>query len=450
MSGLVGTGVFSGNGTVLKIAGPGGYLLSLGIVGIIALAFMESLSELIQAFPCANALSEYVDIFVDPELATVVGIAYWMTWGIYWAMMVNAAGAYMNSWEPGVGVIIAVFFIIIPSIMVGINLTHVSLFGWIETLGGLLKTIAIVAVSLTVYYLAGQLGNAPANIQEGFVKGEDWHTQAVNVCSVLPMVAYSWIGLEIVAVTAYEAKHYTDLRVPSQALPYFIFILYFVCAVGECLAIPYNAPLLPRPTRRDAPADSTAGIIASQPAPISFTSTAIVVIAATQVDQWRIAQVFNGVLIFSALSAGNTCLYVASRTLYGFAFNDRRRNSALLKRLSWVNKYGVPKYAVLATAAVFGWLPLLSLGPSPEAVQVCTFTTSMKQLPMRYCKSCMYLQNSSTRLPNDELSRHPKEFLLNYSPKVSFECRSKYPPWCLFWCLMMHWRSFSLHIVIGP
>lgn len=324
---------------------------------------MDSLSELIQAFPCANALSEYVDIFVDHELATIVGVAFWMTWGIYWALMINYAAGYASSWHPGDGVTITVFFIICPAVMAAINLAQVSLFGWVETAGGFIKVVGIVAVSLTVYYLAGQLGTASANLEEGFIKGKDWHTQAVNVCAVLPLVAYSWIGLEIVAVTAYEAKDYTDLRAPSQVLPYFVFVIYFIAAVGESLATPWSSPLLPSPTKREDYAVGAAS-------PSAFSSTAVVIVAATQANQMIIAEVFNGVLIFSAISAGNTCLYVASRTLYGFALNDRRRNSWGLQKLSKVNKYGVPKYAVLTTVLVFGWLPFLSLAPGQSNIEV--------------------------------------------------------------------------------
>lgn len=323
---------------------------------------MDSLSELIQAFPVANALSEYVDIFVDHELATIVGVAFWMTWGLYWALMIHYASGYASSWHPGTGVTVTVFFIICPAIMTGINLMHVSLFGWLETAGGLIKVVAIIGVSLTLYYLAGQLGTASANLDQGFIKGHDIHTQAVNVCAVLPLVAYSWIGLEIIAVTAYEAKDYTNLRGPSQLLPYFVFIVYFIAAVGECLATPWSSPSLPSPNKRED--------YAGEGIPSDFSSTAVVIVAATTAGQRAIAEVFNGVLIFSAVSAGNTCLYVASRTLYGFALNDRRRNSWGLRQLAKVNKYGVPKYAVLATALVFGWLPFLSLAPSPANIHV--------------------------------------------------------------------------------
>ena len=59
------------------MAGPAGVLCAFVIVGLIAICVFECLSELIQMFPAPNALLEYVRAFVDPDLAWVVGIAYW-------------------------------------------------------------------------------------------------------------------------------------------------------------------------------------------------------------------------------------------------------------------------------------------------------------------------------------------------------------------------------------
>ena len=77
ISAVVGTGVFVSSGEILHGAGPAGLLVALTVVGVIACAVMECLSELIQVFPAPNALVEYVWAFVDPDLAYLVGIAYW-------------------------------------------------------------------------------------------------------------------------------------------------------------------------------------------------------------------------------------------------------------------------------------------------------------------------------------------------------------------------------------
>ena len=46
VSAIIGTGVFNGDGEVLRGAGPAGLLIALTVVGILVVAVMECLSEL--------------------------------------------------------------------------------------------------------------------------------------------------------------------------------------------------------------------------------------------------------------------------------------------------------------------------------------------------------------------------------------------------------------------
>ena len=52
-------------------------MVAITIVGLIAIAMLEGLSEMIQLFAAPNALVEHVRYFVDEDLAKVVGLAYW-------------------------------------------------------------------------------------------------------------------------------------------------------------------------------------------------------------------------------------------------------------------------------------------------------------------------------------------------------------------------------------
>lgn len=75
---MIGVTILSSGGEALEIAGPGGVLLAYFIVGAIAVAVMEGVSEMIQLFPAPNAIVEYIRNFVDADLAFVVGISYWL------------------------------------------------------------------------------------------------------------------------------------------------------------------------------------------------------------------------------------------------------------------------------------------------------------------------------------------------------------------------------------
>jgi amino acid permease len=54
-------------------------VLAYFIMGLVAIAVMEGVSEMVQLFPAPNAVVEYVKAFVDADLAWVVGVVYW-----YW------------------------------------------------------------------------------------------------------------------------------------------------------------------------------------------------------------------------------------------------------------------------------------------------------------------------------------------------------------------------------
>ena len=76
-SAVVGGGIFFNDGEALEVAGPGGMLLAVGVIGIIACFVMEGISELVQLFPVPNAPVEYVAAFVDQDFGWVIGIAHW-------------------------------------------------------------------------------------------------------------------------------------------------------------------------------------------------------------------------------------------------------------------------------------------------------------------------------------------------------------------------------------
>lgn len=69
--------IFSTSGELLAIAGPAGVLTAFAALGIVTISVMEGLSEMIELWPISNAMMEFVRAFVDEDLATVIGIAYW-------------------------------------------------------------------------------------------------------------------------------------------------------------------------------------------------------------------------------------------------------------------------------------------------------------------------------------------------------------------------------------
>ena len=76
ISGIIGVGFFDNGGEILAIAGPAGAILAFGIIGIVAILVMDGIAEMLVAWPIANPMYEFVSVFVDRDLALVVGVAY--------------------------------------------------------------------------------------------------------------------------------------------------------------------------------------------------------------------------------------------------------------------------------------------------------------------------------------------------------------------------------------
>lgn len=106
-----------------------------------------------------------------------------------------------------------------------------------------------------------------------------------------------------------------------------VLTLYLLIGIGEALNVEWTDPHLPRIY---GGLDSARG-----PAPKYPSSASMVVIATFHAGRKRLAGFLNACLIFSVLSASNTSLYVASRTLYGLATQIPDTN-AVGKRLQWL------------------------------------------------------------------------------------------------------------------
>lgn len=173
---------------------------------------------------------------------------------------------------------------------------------------------------------------------------------------VVPIIAYAFLGVESVSVTAFEARDLRSLRFASRWIAYFVISIYLFCAIGEFLNVEWSDGALPQIYGGINQASVKIG------API-HNSRAIIVIAAFRAGYTRSAGLLNGCMIFSALSAANTSLYFASRNLYGMTRKiDRRKWYRFLKFLGIVwHRTGVPMWALSVSFIAFYWLPFLQL-----------------------------------------------------------------------------------------
>ena len=160
----------------------------------------------------------------------------------------------------------------------------------------------------------------------------------------------------MIAVSAFEARDLRSLRVPSQIIAYFIIFIYLLLAIGEFLNVEWVDSALP-PIYGGINEDSVKTV------GIPSRSKAVFVIAAVQAGYKNIPGLLNGFMIFSALSASNSSLYIASRSLYGMTrtINPWKWFSFMKVLGSVWHKTGVPMWALFVSFIAFLWLPFLQL-----------------------------------------------------------------------------------------
>lgn len=190
---------------------------------------------------------------------------------------------------------------------------------------------------------------------------------------VVPIIAYGFLGLESVSVTAFEARDLRSLRGASRTLSYFIIAIYLFCAISEFLNVEWIDTALPKIYG----GINKASINKGQPV---HNSRAIIVIAALRAGHTRTAGLLNGCMIFSALSAANTALYISSRTLYGMTRKiSPWRWLRILRFLGSVwPKTGVPMWALFVSFLAFYWLPFLQLRGGYAIADVCVNRNILK------------------------------------------------------------------------
>jgi len=330
-------------------------------MGFVAICVGDSIAEMTQQFPVYNAIVEFVRVFVDEEFGWVVGIAYWYAFASVFAVQNLVAAQLASYWNLlGIWQTLA-FFFFIAIVLVVINCCGVYYYGVIETCGGFLKICLLCGVSIFLYIIANHehaAGGDKGAISDGVQDNKSFaKTTGMSVCYAIPLAAYSYLGIEIIAVTAFEARTSRGLRWPSQFIPYAVVALYLFCTISEAINIKWTNNHLP--TIYGGVGNSSTTSLPDNPRTTSMT-----VNAAYNAGYKTIAGFINGCLIFSAISQSNTSLYVSSRTLYGISREMPDTNWFLrkLKFLSLVERHtGVPMWSLVVSYLAFIWLPFLNL-----------------------------------------------------------------------------------------
>lgn len=290
LGGAIGTGLFMGSGIAIGYAGPG-VLVSYVIAAFVALGVIFSLSEMAVAHPTAGSFGTYAELYVNAWTGFLVRWTYWAAQVVAIGGEAIAVGHYMNWWWPELPVWLTALgagFAILY-----VNSRSVANFGSVEYWLSTIKVTAIVA--FVVFGLANVFGlGAPATgVDNWFVSGGPFPHGFGGVWMAVIMAIFSFAGIELIAVTAGEAKD------PARSVPKAMRTMWVRLALFYFLALAVVLAVQPW-------TQSGAKVVTGSPFVTVFANYGLAGAAA----------VMNFVIISAALSSMNTNLYLCSRMLF--------------------------------------------------------------------------------------------------------------------------------------
>ncbi|OMJ21496.1 Lysine-specific permease [Smittium culicis] len=322
VGGTIGTGLFVASGGVLSEAGPAGALVAYSLMGLIVFFVMTSLAEMSTFIPVAGSFNSFADRFVDPAFGFAVGYNYWYSWITAAATDLVAAGIIMEFWLPNVNTVVWSF--VLMAIIIFLNLFGAKLYGEAEFWLALIKVLAIVIfIIIAILVASGIVGGTTYGFTNWKIGDAPFVNGFPGVLNVFVTAAFSFQGTEIVGVTTGESSNPSrDVPKAIRSIFWRILMFYILSIFLIGLIIPYTSPDL-----LNSDIDSIA------------ISPLVVVLEKSGIKS--ASHIMNAIILTSVLSAGNSGLYLTTRTLYSLAVEKK-----LFKSFKHISRGGTPMYCL--------------------------------------------------------------------------------------------------------
>jgi AAT family amino acid transporter len=330
----IGVGLFLGSTVTIGLAGPG-VIVTYVFGAAIALVMAYALAEMAVVHPLAGSFGVYAERYLSPWFGFVGRATYGFIQILAIGAEVTAVAIYFAFWFPAVPQ--WVWVATVSAGLMAINTAQVSRFGEFEYWFALIKVVAIMAFIAVGLGLILGVGPAPAvgvsnlfNGPGGFLP-HGWK----GVWLALTLVITSYMGVEVIAVTAGEAEN-PETSIPKAMKTMVLrLIIFYVLAIGVMLMM----------TPWTQIGEGGRGITGS-PFVRAFRSAGIPYAAG----------IMNLVVISAALSSANSNLYLTTRMLFSLA-----RSGYAPRWLSSVSKTGVPLRAVAVASGGMAVAILLAI-----------------------------------------------------------------------------------------
>ena len=322
----IGTGLFVGSGKGVAAAGPA-TLMAYVVAGLLVIAIMYMLGEMVAAHPDSGAFSVYTARAMGPAAGFAMGWVWWIELVIVVAAeAIAAASTLVAMWPVAPVWLLTLIFLVV---LTAVNLLGVDRFGEFEFWFALFKVAAVlvflvVGVLLICGVLAAPAAGASNLVGHGGFMPNGWS----GVAAALLMVTFSFGGIEIMAVAAAETED--PARNVSRAVRTIVWriLLFYMGSVAVMvIAVPWDDPKL-------------------------GTSPFVAVLDRAGIP--AASEVMTLVIVLALLSSLNANLYGAARMLGSLAERGMAPRAAMRTR-----GRSVPAMAVLASV-LFGFCCVLA------------------------------------------------------------------------------------------
>ena len=318
LGGTIGTGLFLGVGNSIELAGPA-VIFIYCLVGFFLFLLMRALGELILSDIKKNTYIDFITEYLGKSIGTTTGYLYWFSWLTLAMAEITALGIYFQYWWPNLQSWIPGLITLL--VLLSINLISARVFGNLEF------SFAIIKIVID--------GGIFAKGPKGFLLG-------------FQMVIFSFIGVELIGLTAAEAKEpkKTITRAIDQ-LPIRIILFYVLAILSILLAIPWDK--------------------------VSTSSSPFVqALGATGIK--NAGSIINFVVISAAISSTNSFIYSAGRLLFSINYKGKTK---LSKHLGKLDRRQLPKNALIFSTILIALAPLLNFFLKDAFTFISATATSM-------------------------------------------------------------------------
>lgn len=318
----IGTGLFLGSALSIRVAGPG-VILTYLFVAFIVMLLMACLAEMAIAHPTAGSFGIYAELYLSRWAGFTIRYTYAVAVSITVGSEAIAAAIYTQWWFPHSPMWAWVVFY--SAVLIVVNALSVGAFGEFEYWFSMIKVSAIIVfILLGVAVLFGYHQDRPIGLDNFRHYGGFLPHGLSGVWFASVFVIFSFLGSEVVAVSAGEAKD------PERAVPRAMrtmmarLIIFYVGAIAVLVGV--------MPWTQIQPGQSVTV------SPFVRVFELVHIPAA--------AHIVNFVVLTAAISSMNCNLYLGTRMVFSLA-----RGGYAPEALGRVTRQGTPMAALLASTA---------------------------------------------------------------------------------------------------